>query len=78
MNTAGMDSLRTHMFAPFLPPLLTFRGGFKLGTITNVFIFSILPDTGHLDPFHSIGHLGWYERAFKPLRVVPLEPYPDL
>lgn len=24
------------------------------------------------DPFHIIGHSGWYERVFKPLRVIPL------
>jgi hypothetical protein len=34
---------------------------------------------GPLDPFHIIGHSGWYEKLYKPLRNVPLqERYPRI
>jgi hypothetical protein len=29
---------------------------------------------GLFDPFHEIGHYGWYERILKPLEVIPLAP----
>lgn len=37
-------------------------------------MFHGLP-TGERDLFHEIGHSAWYERVFKPLRVVPFQEF---
>jgi len=44
----------------------------------HYFMFYGYPEE-HPDPFHVVGHYGWYEKLFKPLKVIPLVhifPYP--
>jgi hypothetical protein len=54
---------------------LTWR--LQLGPVhkcVHYFMFEGFPH-GYIDPFHTIGHCGWYERVLKPIEVIPLSRY---